>query len=135
MSESLDGARNCLSNIASKKKLTGTCSNAGHTPTLFRNTLKQAYSISVAKDAADTLSALIATDNETTRLAIIVYARANGIRISEDDLDTLRGSLLNTDNPDLAPLVHKGLESMQEQYGLEEAERRFKRMNNVGSCE
>jgi hypothetical protein len=67
------------------------------------------------KDIAETLRALIGPENRTVRLAILIYARAQGVDIDEEDLDALYQAI-DPANPDLAPLLNRGLERLADQY-------------------
>jgi hypothetical protein len=63
-----------------------------------------------------TLRTLIAPDNQTFRLAIVVYARLNGVDIDVEDLDAVYEAL-DPDNPDLGRLLDRGLERIREKTG------------------
>ena len=54
-------------------------------------------------------------DNRSLRLAIIIDARTHGIDIDEQDLDALHDAI-DPANPDLAPLLDRGLERLTAQY-------------------
>jgi hypothetical protein len=64
---------------------------------------------------AETIRALIGTDNRTLRLAIIIYARTHGVDIDEQDLDALHDAI-DPAQPDLAPLLERGLDRLTTHY-------------------
>jgi hypothetical protein len=65
---------------------------------------------------AETLRALIGPENRTVRLALLIYARAQGVDIDEDDLDALYLTI-DPASPDLAPLLNQGLARLLAQSG------------------
>jgi len=69
----------------------------------------------VPRDAAETLRALIAPKNRTVRLAMLIYARTQGVDIDEHDLDAMYRAI-DPANSDLAPLLNRGLARVQSQY-------------------
>jgi len=64
----------------------------------------------------ETIRALIGPENQTLRLAVLVYARTQGIDLDEKDLDALFRAL-DPDNPDLGALLDRGLERVTAAYG------------------
>jgi hypothetical protein len=78
-------------------------------------TLRVLLSRAVPRDIAETLRALIAPENRTVRLAVLIYARTHGVDLDEQDLDALHQAI-DPDAPDLAPLLNRGLERLQSQY-------------------
>jgi hypothetical protein len=88
-------------------------------PSLFRNTLKAVESEPLGKVVSDSVKIFIHKDNPTMRLAIIAYARMNGINITEKNLDDLNDTL--GDNPDLYPLLAGAVDTMKEEYGSNDA--------------
>jgi hypothetical protein len=83
---------------------------------LLRNTLGRFYDVATLREIATLLRALFAPENETARLALILYARANGVPITQQHLDVLRDSVLNVENPDLAPILEAGVGFLRERY-------------------
>jgi hypothetical protein len=67
------------------------------------------------KEVAETLRALIGPENRTIRLAILIYARTQGVDIDEEDLDALYQAI-DPANPDLSPLLNRGLDRLTTQY-------------------
>lgn len=92
--------------------------NGSHAPdsTFLHNTLGQFYDVATLREIATLLRALFAPENETARLALILYARANGVPITQQHLDVLRDSILNVENPDLAPILEAGVGFLRERY-------------------
>lgn len=76
-----------------------------HPPGVLRHTMACLLGFATVATTARTISDLIAPDNRSIRLAIVVYARANGIPLQESDLDLLRQNVLNTGTPDLGPVL------------------------------
>jgi hypothetical protein len=64
----------------------------------------------------ETIGALIGPENQTLRLAVLVYARTQGIDLDEKDLDALFRAL-DPGNPDLGILLDRGLERVTAVYG------------------
>jgi hypothetical protein len=60
---------------------------------------------------------LLAKDNETFRLAVVLYARSAGIPIEDADLDVLRESVFDTDDPNLGPALDRAIERLEENFG------------------
>jgi len=98
-------------------------------PKILSNTLAQVYKNPGTNGIAGVITALIAPENKSLRLAIIVYARVNGIKISNEDLDALIAGPLKTTNPDLEPLLEQAIASMEKQYGIDEAKQRLSSMS------
>ena len=86
----------------------------------FSEILACIYQNPVAGEVAETASILL--QNDSIRLATIVYARANGINLNETDLDALRDNALNAENPDLDALAMQGIDRLKAQYGVDEIE-------------
>ena len=76
-----------------------------HPPAVLSHTMKCLLGFATLGTTAQTISDLIAPDNRSVRLAIVIYARANGIPLEESDLDLLRAQVLDTPNPDLGPVL------------------------------
>ncbi len=98
------------------------------TPKVMTNTLgvlfRQSQSVS---SIIETVRTLIGPENESVRLAIIVYARSQGVNINEDDLDAVHQAL-DTDNPNLGPVVLAGFDYLEREYGVKTARRVVRRM-------
>lgn len=80
-------------------------------PQILDHTLKQLYAISPIAPVIETSNALLAEDNQTLRIALLVYARLNGINLEERDIDKVRETVLNTEQPSLGGLLKYALEN------------------------
>ena len=76
-----------------------------HPPAVLTHTMRCLLGFATLGTTAHTISDLIAPDNRSVRLAIVIYARANGIPLEESDLDLLRTQVLDTPTPDLGPVL------------------------------
>jgi hypothetical protein len=61
------------------------------------------------KNVAETMRALIGPENRTIRLAILLYARTQGIKLPEDDA---LYQAIDPARPDLSPLLNRGLDQL-----------------------
>lgn len=86
----------------------------------FSALLACVYQNPLAGEVAQTANILL--QNDSIRLATIVYARANGINLTNQDLDALRDHLLNTENPDLTALTQHGISRLKEQFGIDQVD-------------
>ena len=64
----------------------------------------------------ETIRSLIGPENQTLRLAVLVYARTQGIDLDEEDLDALFRAL-DPDHPDLGVFLDRGLERVMAVHG------------------
>lgn len=80
-------------------------------PQILDHTLKQLYAISPIAPVIGTSNALLAEENQTLRIALLVYARLNGVNLEEQDIDKVRETILNTDQPRLGGLLKYALEN------------------------
>ena len=87
-------------------------------PTVLPNTLRQLYLLGSIRAVVETVRELL--EIETVRLAIVVYARSQGIPLKEADLDALREAL-DPKDPDLGPLLIASFRRLLEYYGREGA--------------
>jgi hypothetical protein len=83
------------------------------------NTLRWLYGHAAAAAVAEAVRRLIAPDNETVRLAILLYARAHGIPLTPEGLDALRDGPLDSRDPDLGPALAAGVRALSAQRGGE----------------
>jgi hypothetical protein len=90
-------------------------------PQLLRHTLRVLYDVATVESTFEMIRALIDPSNESVRLAIVLYARANGIDLEPGDLDMLRHSLLNPQDPDLGPALVSALARLEKREGAEQA--------------
>ncbi|MGB4067937.1 MAG: hypothetical protein WBK08_07895 [Nitrospira sp.] len=102
-----------LGSLASGKE--GTETGQG-----LNNTLGELKKLAVTKRSFVLLRSVLSKNNRSARLALIFYARANHIKISEDTIDTVYVAL-DPDNPSLGLPLKKAIEVMTEQLGYEGA--------------
>lgn len=85
-------------------------------PNFLRETLREVLNRATINAVVETLRALIASENETFRLALIVYARSQGYDIDEADLDALHAAL-DPANPNVELLFDRGLQYVRRRAG------------------
>lgn len=90
-------------------------------PHVLRHTLHVLYDIATVERTFEMIRALIDPANESVRLAIVLYARANGVDLEPGDLDVLRSSVLDARDPDLGPALVTALERLEKREGATEA--------------
>ncbi len=86
-------------------------------PTVLTHTLRVLYATASIAAISEMIRTLLAKDNETFRLAVVLYARSAGVPIEDADLDVLRESAFNTDDPDLGPTLVRAIERLEENLG------------------
>ena len=86
-------------------------------PAVLSHTLRALYATASVAAISEMIRTLIAKDNQTIRLAIVLYARSAGIPIEDADLDVLRESVFNTGNPDLGPALVRAIERLEGHFG------------------
>jgi hypothetical protein len=86
-------------------------------PALLTDTLRTLYATASIAAISEMIRTLLAKDNETFRLAVVLYARSAGIPIEDADLDVLRESVFNTDDPNLGPTLDRAIERLEEDLG------------------
>jgi hypothetical protein len=86
-------------------------------PQILVQTLTWVYGNGTLKNIVDLLRELTAPDNETVRLALVLYARANGIPITQGHLDALRDSVFNPQSPNLGPALKYGVDVLLKRNG------------------
>lgn len=74
-------------------------------PAILNNTLKTIYSAPEVGNTINVISALLAPENESLRIALLVYARLNNINLEQQDIDTVRDTILNRNEPNLGSLL------------------------------
>jgi len=72
---------------------------------ILNNTLKTIYSAPEVGNTIDIISALLAPENESLRIALLVYARLNGVNLVQEDIDKVRNTILNREEPNLGSLL------------------------------
>jgi hypothetical protein len=86
-------------------------------PSPLTNTLRWLYGNAAAATVAETVRRIISRDNETARLAILIYARAHGIPLTPEGLDALHDGPLDSQDPDLGPALAAGVQALTAQRG------------------
>jgi hypothetical protein len=86
---------------------------------VMSNTLPVLLGLAAPQAVVDTLRTLIAPENRTLRLAVVVYARLHGVDIDVEDLDAVYRAIDPT-NPDLSSLFAQGLTRIRDKYGRAE---------------
>jgi len=91
-------------------------------PKAVKDIIKRIYGDPSVKVQRQTLVALL--ENRSFRLALIVYAKSNGIDIDNADLNFVQ-SQLQQEHIDMAELVAKGEQRLKEKYKIDEVEARL----------
>jgi hypothetical protein len=86
-------------------------------PAVMTRLLALLYGFGTVGRVRDLLRRVLAKDNRSVRLALILYARSNGFDIREEQLDVVYDNLLASDAPDLGPVLAEGVEFMKARYG------------------
>jgi hypothetical protein len=86
-------------------------------PAVLSHTLRALYVTASLAAISEMIRTLLAEDNETFRLAVVLYARSAGVPIEAADLDVLRSSVFNTDEPDLGPTLVHAIERLERNLG------------------
>ncbi|MGH7334453.1 MAG: hypothetical protein ACREKS_17270 [Candidatus Rokuibacteriota bacterium] len=86
---------------------------------VLTNTLHVLLGSAAPQAVVTTVRTLIAPENRTVRLAVVVYARLHGVDIDGEDLDAVYRAI-DPANPDLSPLFAQGLTRVREQFGRAE---------------
>jgi hypothetical protein len=86
---------------------------------ILTHTLRVLLASAAPAVLVETIRTLIAPDNRTFRLAIVVYARLHGVNIDVEDLDAVYRAIDPAD-PDLSRLFARGLVRVREKYGRAE---------------
>ncbi len=74
-------------------------------PKVLDNTLAGIYSLPEIGNVINTANALLDQENESLRLALTIYARLNGINLTQEDINTIKTTLLNQENPELGSFL------------------------------
>jgi len=91
--------------------------NLDDPPALLTHTLRALYDSASIATVTEMIRTLLAKDNETFRLAVVLYARSAGIPIEESDLDVLRDSVFRVDEPDLGPTLVQAIDRLENNLG------------------
>lgn len=100
-------------------------------PNMFRNPL-DFPKLPGINTAGRTAKIFINPDNRTFRLAILAYARMNGVNVEEKNLDDLYHYLATGRESDFDKLVEGGLNTMKDQYGLTDIEEAAQKLHSIG---
>ncbi len=87
-------------------------------PVILKNTVKVIFQQAAPFQVAQTVQTLLG--NDTVRLAIIVYARSEGIEISQKELDAVQDAL-DPQDPDLGALVVPAFDRFGKDFGVSRA--------------
>jgi hypothetical protein len=85
-------------------------------PTIQPAVLAAIYATDSLRTVRRLLSELLHHDNRTVRLALILYARANGWVVSDDDIDVVYAELVTAEQPNLAPVIERAAIVMAHHY-------------------
>jgi hypothetical protein len=86
-------------------------------PAVLTHTLRVLYATASIAAISEMIRTLLAKDNQTFRLAVVVYARSAGIPIEDADLDVLLESAFNTNEPDLGPTLDRAIQRLEVNLG------------------
>jgi hypothetical protein len=98
-------------------------------PGLLVHTFAVLYDFATVESTAKMVRSLIHPENRTVRIAIMVYARANGVKLEDEDLDAVYEAL-DPLKPDLAPLVTAATKNLSSRYAPAEGLRLLDRMRS-----
>jgi hypothetical protein len=102
-------------------------------PNIFRNPMDFPSQPGI-KTVGYTAKIFISPDNRTFRLAILAYARMNGVNIEEENIDDLYRYLESGHESDFDKLVEGGLDVMKDQYGLNDIEQVAQKFHSSGQA-
>lgn len=74
-------------------------------PEILDHTLKVIYSTPEAGNIIGVINALLDPKNESLRIVLLIYARLNGINLQQQDIDMVRESILEVENPKMGVLL------------------------------
>ncbi|WP_447969904.1 hypothetical protein [Nitrospira sp. M1] len=94
-------------------------------PVILKNTVKVIFQQAAPFQIAQTLHTLLG--NDTIRLAIILYARSEGIHLSQKELDAVQDAL-DPNDPDLGALIVPAFERFRKDVGLSNALKMLERL-------
>ena len=78
---------------------------APKTPEILNNTLKNLYSLFLINDIIKTVHALLSPENQSLRIALLIYARLHHVNLEQQDIDKVNETVFNTENPQLGTLL------------------------------
>lgn len=83
--------------------------------------------------ARNTAKIFVEPNNRTFRLAILAYARMNGINITESNVNDVYNLLDNPSSHNLEELAKGGLETIKDEYGLNDLREAFQKFKSLTS--
>ena len=106
----------------------GSSSTAPGTTPILQETLREFQELPPVGRTAAMLRGVLARENRTVRLALILYARSHGV--SEIDDDTIDKVVLALDpaHPDLRPLLLEAADRLRTKYGPGQASMAVRRL-------
>jgi hypothetical protein len=100
-----------------------------HPPGLLVHTFATLYDLATVESTANMVRSLIHPENRTVRIAIMIYARSNGVILEDKDLDAVYIAL-DPSNPNLTPLVTAATRNLSRRYVPAEGLRLLDRMRS-----
>ena len=116
-------AKACIKKLTNKQ----SCDS----PEVLQHTLKVLYEAPTIGTTKETITVLL--EKDSIRLAIILYARSNGIDIEQEDIDAVQ-EILNESDPELGNFLRIAKERMIEKYGVDKAQNHFEKMEANNKC-
>lgn len=100
-------------------------------PKVLQHSLKLLYENPTVSEIIVTTNRLL--DKESVQLAIILYARANGIDIEKEDIEAAQ-QILSTEDPELISFFRTGYDRLIEKYDINEVKRKIEAMGKNNNC-
>lgn len=113
----------CLDNLKKQE----TCES----PKVLQHTLKVLFDSPTVSVTKETVNILL--EKESIRLAIILYAKSNGIDIEQEDINTVQ-VILNDQEPELGKFFTVAINRMIEKNGLDETKSKLETMGSNTNC-
>jgi hypothetical protein len=104
-----------------------TGGNADDKAQVLSYTLGAFKRLAITKRIFTLLRSMLSKDNRSARLALILYARANGVKISEDNIDSVY-TALDPDDPTVGLRLGQALEFLAQEYGADAAMKILRRL-------
>ena len=100
-------------------------------PKVLQHTLKMLYETPTIDVTKETINVLL--EKESIRIAIILYARSNGMDIDKEDINAVQDILTEPD-PELGKFFTIAINRMVNKYGLDETKIKLETMANNSNC-
>jgi hypothetical protein len=97
---------------------------------VLSNTLGALKKVAVTKRLFILLRSVLSKDNRSARIALILYARANAVAVSESNIDNVY-SALDPDNPSIGFRLREALEIVVREYGADAGIQVLKRLRSI----